>query len=112
MGKRIQKLKAKQPRAIRLNKRECVKRYRQMLEAAKSDDFLKYHSEVSINGNCVSSSLGFIVGFGGTHIQQIVPIPNNKSKDLEISFEAKPIPENPVIDKITKNILDELDRIM
>lgn len=39
MGKRIQKLKAKQPRAIRLNKRECVKRYRQMLEAAKSDDF-------------------------------------------------------------------------
>ena len=33
-----------------------LKRYRQMLEAAKSDDFLKYHSEVSINGNCISYS--------------------------------------------------------
>lgn len=83
MGKRIQKLKAKQPRAIRLNKRECVKRYRQMLEATKNDDFLKYHSEVSINGKCINSVL--MVGFGGTRIRQMMRTINNESKDPEIS---------------------------
>lgn len=87
MGERIQKLKAKQPRAIRLNKRECTKRYRQILEAAKSDDFLKYHSEVSINGNCISYSCAdFLIAW---HIG-LDPRPNdvysnNESKDLEIS---------------------------
>lgn len=86
MGKRIQKLKAKQPRAIRLNKKECVKRYRQMLEAAKSDDFLKYHSEVSINGNCISYSCAdFLIAWHiGLDPRSNNVYPNNESKDLEI----------------------------
>lgn len=70
MGKRIQKLKAKQPRAIRLNKRECTKKYHKMLE-------------VSINGKCINSVL--MVGFGGTRIRQMMRTINNESKDPEIS---------------------------
>lgn len=91
MGKRIQKLKAKQPRAIRINNKERVKKYHKMLE-------------VSINGKCINSVL--IVGFGGTRIRQMVHAINNESKDLEISFEISQIPNNPAIDRIAEKLLD------
>lgn len=96
MGKRIQKLKAKQPRAIRLNRKKYITKYRQMLEFAKCvNDFLTRYSEVSINSTgCMFSRVDVI---------------NNEYKDLEISFETTPIPSNPIISRIAENILKQLD---
>lgn len=96
MGKRIQKLKAKQPRAIRLNRKKYITKYRQMVENSNCvNGLLTRYSEVSINSTgCMFSRMGVI---------------NNEYKDLEISFEINPIPTNPIISRIAEKMLDQLD---
>ena len=106
MGKRIQKLKAKQPRAKRLNAKEQQKTTYRLLEAGrKCDNFLKCYSEVPINDKYISS--GFIIGFGGTRIQQMVHALNN----FNISLKVNPISISPIIDKIAEDIIKGLDSI-
>lgn len=106
MGKRIQKLKAKQPRAKRLNAKEQQKTNYRLLEAGrKCDDFLKCYSEVPINDKYISS--GFIVGCGSTRISQMIHTLNN----LDISFKVNPMPIPPMIHKIAEDVLCRFDHI-
>ena len=96
MGKRLQKLKTKQPRAIRLNRKKYITKYRQMVENSNCvNGLLTRYSEVSIN------STGYMFSRVG--------VINNESKDLEISFETNPIPTNPIISRIAEKMLDQLD---
>lgn len=106
MGKRIQKLKAKQPRAIRLNAKEQQKTNYSLLEARrKCDNFIKCHSKALISDRYIGS--GFIIGFRDTCIRQMI----HTLIDHNISFKVNPIPHNPVIDKIAEDILNRLDII-
>ena len=97
MGKRIQKLKAKQPRAIRTSREAYKKSRYQLLEGVEDD----YYLLISVGDKCFKA-----------YIKNFIPEFNIVSnKDLKISFEAKPLPENPIIDKIAKDIIKGLDSI-
>lgn len=105
MGKRIQKLKAKQPRAIRLNAKEQRKTNYSLLEARrKCDNFIKCHSKALISDRYIGSR--FIIGFRDTCIRQMI----HALIDHNISFKVD-LPNNPIIDRVAEDILNGLDII-